>query len=47
MTDEDGKEREAEGGQPGKKRGPMAGEQEGAQCQCEGLSLIPSLSLLP
>lgn len=30
----DRKEGEAEGGQPGKKRGPMAGEKEGVQCQC-------------
>ena len=31
---------EGERSQPGKKRGPMAGEREGAQCQCKHLSVL-------
>lgn len=45
MTEEDGKEREARGGQPGKMRGPMAGGgREGVQCQCVCSVFIPTVS---
>lgn len=48
MIEEDGKEREAEGVQSRKKRGPMAGDWQGVQCQCESVSLfIPNVSQAP
>lgn len=43
MAEEDGKEREARRGQLGKKRGPMAGEREGVQCQCVCSIFIPTV----